>query len=133
LTLQRQDYHSSIDIQNRYIDDVFLTSNESSSAIEQMLKEANHFHPNIKLTGEIGTSVTFLDLRINNEHGILSTAVYHKEAAEPYVIPFKSDHPRHTFRNIIQGALARAVYYSSTLKAFDDERRYVRLMLLYNG
>lgn len=97
-----------------------------------MLKEANQFHPNIKLTGEIGKSVTFLDLRINNNDGILSTSVYHKEAAEPYVIPFKSDHARHTFGNIIQGALARAVSYSSTLKAFDDERRYIRLMLLYN-
>jgi hypothetical protein len=98
-----------------------------------MLKEANNFHPNIKLVGEIGKCITFLDIRINSDNGILSTSVYHKEAAEPYVIPFKSDHPRHTFGNIVQGALARAVRYSSTLKAFDTERRNVKLMLLYHG
>ena len=98
-----------------------------------MLKDANNFHPNIKLVGEIGKSITFLDICITNDNGVLSTCVYHKEAAEPYVIPFKSDHPRHTFGNIIQGALARAVRYSSTLEAFDTERRNVKLTLLYNG
>jgi hypothetical protein len=117
----------------RYIDDVFFTSNKSKETIEQMLEEAKHFHPNIKLVGEIGQSVTFLDMRIENNNGILSTSVYHKTAAEPYVVPFKSDHPRHTFSNIVQVALTRAVRYSSTLKLFDDERRYIKLQLLYNG
>jgi hypothetical protein len=98
-----------------------------------MLEEANSYHPNIKLHGEIGKCVTFLDLRINNTNGTLSTSVHHKDVAEPYVIPFKSDHPRHIFGNIIQGALLRTVRYSSTLNAFNDERRQTRLMLLYNG
>ena len=95
-----------------------------------MLKEVNNFHPNIKLVSEVGKCITFLDIGSTNDNGILATSVYHKEAAEPYVIPFKSDHPRHTFGNIVQGALARAVRYSSTLKAFDTERRNIKSMLL---
>jgi len=59
--------------------------------------------------------------------------VHHKEAAEPYIILFKSDHPRHVFTNIIDGALVRAVRYSSTLPAFDQERSSIKLMLFYNG
>jgi hypothetical protein len=94
--------------------------------IEQILKEANHYHANIKLTGDVGKCVNFLDVCITNTNGILSTSVYHKEAAEPYVIPFKSDHARHTFRNIIRGALVRAIRYSSTLEIFNKERRYIR-------
>jgi len=117
----------------RYIDDVFFTSNESKETIEYILKQANNFHPNIKLQGEIGKRVNFLDVSIENKNGILSTSVYHKEAAEPYVVPFKSDHPRHTFGNIVKAALARAVRYSSTLKFFDNERRNIKLTLLYNG
>ncbi|CAF1227425.1 unnamed protein product [Didymodactylos carnosus] len=98
-----------------------------------MLDEANHFHPNIKLVRQIGTSLSFLDVFIENKNGILVTSVYHKEAAEPYIVPFKSDHPRHVFRNIIEGALLRAIRYSSTLDIFNQERRTIQLMLLYNG
>ena len=110
-----------------------MTSKQSAETLENMLNEANNFHPNIKLTGVIRKCVAFLDVCIENKHGILSTFVYHKESAEPYAIPFKSDHSRHTFANIIRGALARAVRLSSTLTAFDDERRNIRLTLLYNG
>ena len=63
----------------------------------------------------------------------MSTTVYHKDASEPYVVPFTSDHPMHIFRNIIYDALIRAIRYSFSLKAFDDESREIRLKLLYNG
>jgi hypothetical protein len=63
----------------------------------------------------------------------LITSVYHKEAAEPYVVPFRSDHPRHVFVNNIDCALLRAIRYSSTLQEFNQERRATKLMLLYNG
>lgn len=118
---------------NRFIDDIFFTSNESKETIERSLKEANDFHPNIKLEGTISQTVSFLDLQITNNKGNLSSSVYHKPAAEPCVVPFISDHPRHVFPNIIQTALVRAVRYSSTLEIFQKEYRYIRLMLLYNG
>ncbi len=59
--------------------------------------------------------------------------MYHKEAAEPYIVPFNSDHPRHIFKNIIDTALLRAMCSSSTLAAFNKEQRSIKLMLLYNG
>jgi hypothetical protein len=68
-----------------------------------------------------------------NKSGILTTSVYHKEAAEPYVLPFKSDHPRHVFGNIIETALLRAIRYSSTSDIFNIEQRSIKLMLFYNG
>ncbi|CAF4506853.1 unnamed protein product [Rotaria socialis] len=117
----------------RFIDDIFFTSNESKTTIEAILQDANKFHPNIKLQANIGLSILFLDLLISNNNGILSSSVYHKSAAEPCVVPFISDHPRHTFANIIQAALLRAIRYSSTLEIFHTEYRTIRLMLLYNG
>jgi len=116
-----------------YIDDIFFTSNESVDTINQMLDEANQLHSNIKLTHQLGKSVTFLDVFVENNNGTLVTSVYHKEASEPYVVPFKSDHPRHIFKNIIDTALMRALRYSSTLSIFNQERRSLKLMLLYNG
>ena len=117
----------------RYIDDIYFTSNESLETIHQMLDEANQFHPNIKLVRQVGTSVSFLDVFIDNNNGVLATSVYHKEMSEPYIVPFKSDHPRHIFKNIIDATLIRAIRYSYTLSAFNIERRSIKLMLLYNG
>ncbi len=104
-----------------------------SLPINQMLDEANNFHPNIKLVRQVGTSVSFLDVFIENKNGVLATSVYCKDSTDPYIVPFRSDHSRHVFNNIIDGALTRALRYSSTLSAFNDERRLIKLMLLYNG
>jgi hypothetical protein len=98
-----------------------------------MLDEANKYHQNIKLIRQVGTSVSFLNAFVENKNGILATSVYREEAAEPYIVPFKSGHPRHVFNNIIDVALLRAVRYSSTLSAFNEDHRLIKLMLLYNG
>ncbi|CAF4524526.1 unnamed protein product [Rotaria socialis] len=116
----------------RYIDDIFFTFNEPKAKMETVIKKANGFHPNIKLEANTGSCVSFLDILIKNNNGILSTSVHHKPAAEPCVVPFISDHSRHVFSNIIQAALLRAVHYSSILTIFEKERRAIQLMLLYN-
>ncbi|CAF4570200.1 unnamed protein product, partial [Rotaria sp. Silwood2] len=123
----------AIEIYGRYIDDVFFTTNKTKQEIEQLLQHANNYHPNIKLNSSIGFNATFLDVYIENKQGMLITSVHHKESAEPYITPFKSDHPRHTFANIIQGQITRAARYCSSFEEFDKERRNIRLTLLYNG
>ena len=98
----------------------------------EFLDKANGWHTNIKLDYTIGQSLPFLDVLLTNKNGQLFTSVYHKPAAEPYVTPFLSDHPRHVFGNIVQNALTKAVRYSSTFQAFQNEQRYIKLILLYN-
>ncbi|CAF4171520.1 unnamed protein product, partial [Rotaria sordida] len=89
--------------------------------------------PSRELYGRhIGKSVPFLDVLVQNNNGILASSLYHKPSAEPTVVSFLSDHPRHVFRNVIQTALTRAVRYSSTFEIFNNERRAIRLMFLYN-
>ncbi|CAF1579515.1 unnamed protein product [Rotaria magnacalcarata] len=68
-----------------------------------------------------------------NSNGALKTSAYYKEAAEPYVVSFISDHPDHVFRNTIDTAITRAVSYSTTLSQFEEEIRQMKLMFLYNG
>ena len=112
-----------------YIDDIFFTSNEPLDSINQMLDEANQSHPNIKLVRQLGTSVAFLDVHIENQNGTLVTSVHHKEVTEPCIVPFKFDHHQHVFNNILIGVLTRAIRSSSTLSAFDEERRFIKLNL----
>ncbi|CAF3499102.1 unnamed protein product [Rotaria socialis] len=67
------------------------------------------------------------------ESSVKVSALYHKEAVEPYVVPFGSDHPGHVFRNTVDTAITRAVRYSTTLSQFEEEIRQMKLMFLYNG
>lgn len=110
-----------------------MTWNKSEKELIKLLDEANTWHGNIKLDYKIGRCLPFLDLLVMNQNGILSTSVYHKPAAEPYIVPFISDHPRHVFGNVIQTALARAIRYSSIFETYQSEQRNVTLTLLYNG
>ena len=99
-----------------------------------MLNKINNHHSNIKITSTITNPTSFLDVKVNIMNGNqLITSVYHKEAAEPYVVPFRSDHPRHVFVNIIECALLRAIRYSSTLAEFNHERRLIKMILLFDG
>lgn len=110
-----------------------MTWNKSDKELEKILDAANNWHPNIKLEYKISRNLPFLDVLLVNENGILCTSVYHKPTAEPYVIPFISDHPRHVFSNIIKNNLNRAARYSSTLSSFHSELHCLMLSLLYNG
>ncbi|CAF2107308.1 unnamed protein product [Rotaria magnacalcarata] len=71
-------------------------------------------------------------IKIQDSSGALKTSAYHKEAAEPYVVPFRSDHPDHVFRNTIDTAITRAIRYSTKLSLFEEEIRQMKLMFLYN-
>ena len=110
-----------------------MTWNRPGRELKELLDAANTWHPNIKLDYKISQSLSFLDVSLTNSDGLLLTSVYHKPTAEPYVVPFISDHHPYVCGNIIQTALVRAVRYSSTFEAFIEERRYIKLMVLYNG
>lgn len=117
----------------RYIDDIFLTSNDTLQNLQRMLNNMNHFHPNIKLTEKIGNCVNFLDVQVITAGESFITSIHHKDSVEPYILPFRSDHLRHVFANVIATALLRAIRYCSSLDKFNHERRQIKLMLLYNG
>jgi hypothetical protein len=110
-----------------------MTSNLPLDQIHVLLNRANTKDPNIRITPSIGLNVEFLDVLLENNDGQLQTSVFHKPAAEPYIVPFLSDHPRHVHRNTIKGALFRAVRLCSNVKDFDKERLNIELTLLLNG
>lgn len=74
----------------------------------------------------------FLDLTIVNEDGQLRKSVYHKSAAELYILPFTSNHPRHIHRNLSHAALLRATRLCSNGEDFDAEYVRMNMSLLLN-
>ena len=110
-----------------------MTTNLSLEGINQLLDNADSRDPNIRLTRSIGTTVEFLDVCVHNSQGQLTTTVFHKPAAEPYIVPFLSDHPRRIHRNVIRGALFRVVRLCSDVQDFNRERLNTELTLILNG
>ena len=117
----------------RYIDDIFMTSNETIDTIKELLDKEGKKDVNIGINYNIHQSIEFLDVLIENNLGKLKTSVYRKPAAEPYILPYTSDHPRHIHSNTISTALLRAIRLSSDVEAFDKERLNIEISLLLNG
>ncbi|CAF1502413.1 unnamed protein product [Adineta steineri] len=122
------------EIYGRYIDDVFMTSNMSTNVIHDKLDWMNQKdHKHIKITYSVDQKVEFLDVQIENHYGLLKTSVYRKPAAEPYILPYSSDHPRHIHMNIPYEALLQAARLCSDVYTFDKERLNIEIKLLLNG
>ncbi|CAF1192396.1 unnamed protein product, partial [Rotaria magnacalcarata] len=67
-----------------------------------------------------------------NDNGNLRTFIYHKPSADPYYLPYTSDHPHQIHRNIPYVALFRAARFCSNLHDFHLERIRIELTLLLN-
>ncbi len=85
---------------------------------------------NIEIDYIIDTSVNCLDVTITNENGHLRTCVYHKPTAEPYYLPYKSDHTHKYHHNISYKALIRAARLCSNIHGFNLERQRIDISLL---
>ena len=109
-----------------------MTTN-SLNQINIQLNRARKKDENIQITVSLGTTIEFLDVLVTNDQGQLKTSVYHKPAAEPYILPYLSEHPRHVHYNTIRGALFRAARLCSHVEAFDAERLRIEMTLLLNG
>ncbi|CAF3479434.1 unnamed protein product [Rotaria socialis] len=121
------------EIYGRYIDDIFMTTNEPLEEITKELDNAARKDVNIKIKYKISQTTEFLDMSITNYNGILKTSVFHKPTAVPYYLPYTSDHPNHIHRNIPYNALQRAARLCSNLHAFHSERLRIEVSLLLNN
>ena len=110
-----------------------MTSNESIDAIKELLDRESKKDSNIGINYTIHQSVEFLDVLIENNQEHLKTSVFRKPAAEPYILPYTSDHPRHIHSNTIYTALLRAIRLSSDIEKFDQERLNIEISLILNG
>jgi hypothetical protein len=109
-----------------------MTTNQTIEEINIELEKAQNKDINIKIASTIGTLVHFLDVTITNENGQLRTSIFHKPTAEPYILPYTSDHPHHIHRNIPYAALLRAARLCSHINDFNTERIRIDISLLLN-
>ena len=124
--------HHSLELYFRYIDDIFTTINWPPHHLLKQINRWNHFNNNINLSANIGSSVNFHDLYIENRDDQLFTSVYQKPSYEPYYLPFNSIHPLHMKMNIPFAMLFREIRYCSIFDGYLNEREKLRMALLLN-
>jgi len=117
----------------RYIDDIFMTTNRTIDDIKKELDKSANKDINIKINYKFDISVDFLDITITNDNAKLRTSIFHKPVAEPYILPFTSDHPRHIHRNIPYATLLRAARICSNVDDFNTESIRIDVSLLLNN
>ena len=110
-----------------------MTTTKTIDDINFTLGKAKIKDINIKIEPKINTSVHFLDVTITNDNGQLRTTVFHKPTAEPYILPYTSDHPRHIHRNIPYAALLRVARICSHVHDFNMECTRINTSLLLNS
>ncbi|CAF3264886.1 unnamed protein product [Rotaria sp. Silwood2] len=124
---------SKHEIYGRYVDDIFMTTNEPFEELIKKLEEAQQKDNNIKIKSTINDTFYFLDITITNANGQLKTSIYHKPTADPYFLPYTSDHPHRIHRNIPYTALIRAARLCNNLHDFHMERLRIKVSLLLNN
>ena len=98
----------------RYIDDIFLIWPHGIDTLQTFLENANRTHLNISFTHEYSsTAVSFLDVIIKINNGIISTSLYKKNTDNHRYLHYTSCHPMHMKNSII--------FYS-----FSDTKEYVQ-------
>ena len=75
----------------RYVDDILIVYNGSTTNIEDLLHCFNSLTPKLKFRS--GTKINFLDLTIQREHNNFSIDIYRKPTFTDTIIPSDSCHP----------------------------------------
>jgi hypothetical protein len=118
---------------HRYVDDILIVYNNTSSNIDDLLTKFNSLHPDIqfKLESETESRLNFLDLTIHRMQDKLQYDIYRKPTATDIMIHSQSCHPREHKWSGISYLVNRLNTYPLTTKKV--EKNIIEHMLMANG
>jgi hypothetical protein len=101
----------------RYIDDIFILYDHTSTDINNLLNEFNQIHQNLiyTLEAENNCQINFLDVTISRANEELKFNIYRKLTYTDTIIPYSSCHPT-------QQKLAALRYFSNRLNSYPLEQ-----------
>jgi hypothetical protein len=90
-----------------YIDDSGGIWQEGRNTFDCFAASMNQVNPNLKYTGEEGSSITMLDTRVALKDGHIQISMYRKPISNPQALSYNSCHPRTCKDAIPAAALQR--------------------------
>ena len=82
---------------------------------------------------EVGKTVSFLGVQIENNHGRIKTNVDHPLHLPRFILPYATPHPRLMHRKWAHWAICKAIRCCENIDDFHQERLYIEMTLLSNG
>ena len=114
-------YHTKPYTWFRFIDDIFMVWTAGEEELKNFLEYLNSAHDTIKFTWEWSMDrVNFLDVKVINSNGILTTDLYVKPTDKHQYLDFRSCHPRGCKEGIPYAQALRLRRICSSDKIFDN-------------
>ena len=118
-------FHRKPSVWLRYIDNIFFIWNGDEKSLKHFIQfcnsyaSNNHMKPTIKFTTNYSqTHVTFSDIKVKVDNGILVTELYVNLSASFQYLHRTSYHPPHTFRAITKSQFIRIRRICTTLEDY---------------
>ena len=110
----------SAKIFERYVDDIIRSINKHN--IAEKLREINSLHPNLKFTLEVEEDgkIAFLDLKVINNNGTLSTTWYRKPSDTGLILNYHAIAPVCYKRSVVSGFIHRIYRSCSSWQNFHE-------------
>ena len=118
----------------RYVDDTFCFLRRAT--VDPVLNHLNSLYPSIQFTveQESGGKIPFLDALVSRqEDGSLEVSVYRKITHTDRYLSFKSHHPVHVKRGVVQCLLRRAQDVTTSDELLQEEIHHVNQSLQRNS
>ena len=117
---------------SRYMDDILRDIKKCM--IEQKLAEINNLHPNLKFTceNEVNGDIPFLDMKITNNQGSLSSTWYNKPTDTGLIMNYHALAPKKYKWSVVSGFVYRIHRACSTWKNFHTSLEKAKRVLEKN-
>jgi hypothetical protein len=119
----------------RYVDDILIVYNESTTNIEDLFQCFNNLTPKLKFTlqKEVEQKINFLHLTIQREHNNFSIDIYRKLTFTDIIIPSNSCHPEEHKITAVRYLYNRLDAYHLPPDRRQKEENMIQQILLNNG
>ena len=116
----------------RYMDDIL--TEKKPEEVDDTLKKINMLHPALKFTmeREQEREIAFLDMKIKNDNGNLSSTWYTKPTDTGLIMNFHAMAPKKYKRSVVSGMIHRIYRACSTWKNFHESIERAKKMLAQN-
>lgn len=115
-------------------DEIFFTWNKSDSvALQGFIIDIRETDRTVLLNMSTGSSVEFMNIRIENRDSELFTCVHHEPGVQKYRLPFVVGHTKLAHSDWLRSALIRAACCCTTVDDFQAEKTYIEVTFLANG
>ena len=118
----------------RYIDDIFCAGDMDTVDINKFVDFYNSYNDNIKVTSDIGSSISFLDTTLTvNSNGIINSSIYFKPTDSHTYLRYDSSHPKSCKDGIPYSQFIRLRRICSSQKDFDTQANSMSEFFIERG